>query len=115
MKSFVAILSLAVLTAASPVLETRTPLKSPQDASEACGENVVTCCNGSGEQNSSGLISAIVGPIASNGCIGVGIQAIALLNPITSTGGMCSDNEVKCCSGNKNSDLLVVDLQCTSL
>ena len=75
MKSFVAILSLAVLAAASPVLDTRTPPKSPQDASDACGDNVVSCCNGSSESNSSGLISAIVGPILANGCLGVGLNA----------------------------------------
>jgi hypothetical protein len=30
-------------------------------------------------------------------------RAVNILSPIIDTAGMCGDNEVKCCSGNKNS------------
>ncbi|KAF2751016.1 hypothetical protein M011DRAFT_474493 [Sporormia fimetaria CBS 119925] len=116
MKSFFAILALATMAVATP-LSTRTggtPPKGIKDASDACGDNVVSCCNPTNEESSSGLISAIVGPILANGCLGVAANAVNILNPIVDTGSMCGDNEVKCCSGNKNSGLLVVDLQCTS-
>ncbi|KAJ4287300.1 hypothetical protein N0V90_012698 [Kalmusia sp. IMI 367209] len=78
MKTAFAILSLAVLAIANP-MDRRTgggsvPEK-PQDASDKCGDQVVSCCNSSDKESSSGLISAIIGPIASNGCLGVGVNA----------------------------------------
>lgn len=73
MKSFLAILSLAVLAIATPI--TSTPPKGISDAEKSCGEQVVSCCNPTNKETSSGLISAIVGPILANGCLGVGVNA----------------------------------------
>jgi hypothetical protein len=74
MKNFAAILAFAVLATASPMLSARTG-KPVKEASDSCGDNVVSCCNPTNKESSSGLISAIVGPIASNGCLGVGVEA----------------------------------------
>ncbi|KAF2731827.1 hypothetical protein EJ04DRAFT_525826 [Polyplosphaeria fusca] len=118
MKFALSILALAAIAIASP-LDVRTgggPPKSISDADKACGSSsVVSCCNGSSESDSSGLISAIVGPILANGCLGVSLSALNILGPLIDTGAMCGSNTVKCCTGNKNSGLLVIDLQCTSL
>jgi hypothetical protein len=78
MKSFISILAFAVLATASPALSPRTPPKGVKDASDACGDNVVSCCNPTNKESSSGLISAIVGPILANGCVGVGLNASML-------------------------------------
>ncbi|KAF2268044.1 hypothetical protein CC78DRAFT_576593 [Lojkania enalia] len=112
MKAVFSILALATLSTA---MVARTPPKGIPEADEACGDNVVSCCNPTNKESSSGLISAIAGPILANGCVGVGANALNILSGITDTATMCGDNEVKCCSGNKNTGLLVVDLQCTSL
>ncbi|KAF2013179.1 hypothetical protein BU24DRAFT_410952 [Aaosphaeria arxii CBS 175.79] len=113
MKRFIAITFFAILAAASPVAS--TPPKGISDADKACGDQVVSCCNPTNKESSSGLISAIVGPILANGCVGVSANALNILSPIIDTAGMCGSNTIQCCSGNKNSGLIVVDLQCTSL
>ncbi|KAH7123824.1 hypothetical protein B0J11DRAFT_580587 [Dendryphion nanum] len=113
MKSFIAILALAVLAMANPI--TSTPPKNIGDTDKACGNQVVSCCNASSEESGSGLISAIISPILVNGCLGVSASALNILSPLVDTGAMCGDNEVKCCPGNKNSGLLVIVLQCASL
>ena len=35
---------------------------------------------------------------------------VNILSPLVDTGAMCGDNEVKCCSGNKNSVSIMVAL-----
>ncbi|PSN63101.1 hypothetical protein BS50DRAFT_576914 [Corynespora cassiicola Philippines] len=105
MKFSIAILSLAALASASNSL-------SVKDASTSCGDQVVSCCNTSSKQSSSGLIAATVGPILPGGCKGLSVNVIALLNDL---GSACGKNEVKCCQGNKNTGLVNADLQCTSI
>lgn len=75
MKSFISILALAVFATATPMISPRTPPKGVGDASKACGSQVVSCCNPTNKESSSGLISAIAGPILANGCLGVSANA----------------------------------------
>ncbi|KAF2253515.1 hypothetical protein BU26DRAFT_560810 [Trematosphaeria pertusa] len=114
MKTFVAILSLAVLAAASP-LEARTAPKSPKEAGKACGSNVVSCCNTSNEQSSSGILSGLFGPILSGGCLGASVSVLSILDPLTDTAGMCGDNTIQCCEGDNQTGLINVSLKCVAL
>ncbi|KAF4309803.1 hypothetical protein GTA08_BOTSDO02414 [Botryosphaeria dothidea] len=115
------IVTMAVAASAVPTanneVEARTD-KTMGGASQTCSANqVVSCCNNSNKQNSAGLISAILGPILGNGCTGVGVPVLNILSGKPASQVCGNQNSVKCCKGNKNTGVLVVDLglQCSDI
>ncbi|KAF2841876.1 hypothetical protein M501DRAFT_1013261 [Patellaria atrata CBS 101060] len=106
-------ISFAILAAAAP--SKRTTPKTIGGASEMCSpDQTLSCCNPSSEDYSAGLISAIVGPVLANSCVGVGANVVSVLTNVAPE-SLCGSTEVSCCTGNKNSGLIVVDAQCSSL
>ncbi|OJD29821.1 hemagglutinin [Diplodia corticola] len=112
------IVSMAVVASAVPTadvaVEARTD-KTLTGASETCSSNqVVSCCNTSDKTTSTGLLSTIIGSIAGNSCVGVGASVLNLLGASPANGVCGNSNSVKCCSGDKNTGVLVVDLDILS-
>lgn len=74
MKSFLAIVSLAVLATASPILDARTEPTTLKEADKSCGSNkVVACCNTNNAPSTSGFIPLLnsVGVLSGNSCSGL--------------------------------------------
>ncbi|KAL0254383.1 hypothetical protein SLS55_009858 [Diplodia seriata] len=110
-----AVVASAVPTADNVKVEARTD-KSLGGAAQTCSSNqVVSCCNPTDKTTNTGLLAGLLsGSILGNSCVGIGATisrlSVNILSPNSASGVCGNSNSVKCCAGDKNTGLLVVDL-----
>ncbi|KKY19345.1 hypothetical protein UCDDS831_g05550 [Diplodia seriata] len=106
-----AVVANAVPTADNVKVEARTD-KSLGGAAQTCSSNqVVSCCNPTDKTTNTGLLAGLLsGSILGNSCVGIGASILNILSPNSASGVCGNSNSVKCCAGDKNTGLLVVDL-----
>ncbi|KAL1643282.1 hypothetical protein SLS58_004953 [Diplodia intermedia] len=106
-----AVVASAVPTADNVKVEARTD-KTLSGASKTCSaDQVVSCCNPTDKTTNTGLLSGLLsGTILGNSCVGIGATVLNILGASPASGVCGNSNSVKCCAGDKNTGLLVVDL-----
>ncbi|KAF2001164.1 hypothetical protein P154DRAFT_534032 [Amniculicola lignicola CBS 123094] len=98
MKTMISILALAILA-------TGTPPKTIGESDKASGSNVISCCNPTKKESSSGLSALLRDPSLETGVLVSGLMftdddAVNFLSNVGSD-TMCGGNTVSRCSGDK--------------